>query len=240
VTAAAPLLRVAGLTKRYGDQLALTEVGFGVGVGEVVGLIGPNGAGKTTVLECLAGLLPADAGTVRWAGTELPPERRKAVLFYLPDGIAPDAGQRVSAVMSFLGRAWDVPGFRLTEAVEALALGPALAKPVGALSKGYRRRLLLALGLLAPQPVLAMDEPFDGLDLRQTREAMALLRREATRGRGLLLSIHQLADAERACDRIVLLAAGRVRGEGTLPELRAAAGLPGGGGGLEEVFLALA
>jgi ABC-2 type transport system ATP-binding protein len=113
-----------------------------------------------------------------------------------------------------------------------------LTKPVGALSKGYRRRLLLALGLLAPQPLLVMDEPFDGLDLRQTREAMALLRRVAEGGRALLLSIHQLTDAERVCDRFVLLAGGRIRGEGTLPELRAAVGLSAGG--LEEVFLALA
>jgi ABC-2 type transport system ATP-binding protein len=233
-----PLLRVAGLTKRYGDQLALAEVGFGLRAGEVVGLIGPNGSGKTTALECLAGLLPADAGTVHWAGQELPPGRRKSALFYLPDGIAPDAAQPVSAVLSFFGRTWELPGAHLAGAVEVLGLDPVLAKPVGALSKGYRRRLLLALGLLAPQPLLAMDEPFDGLDLRQTREVMALLRRVAEGGRALLLSIHQLTDAERVCDRFVLLAAGRVRGEGPLPELRAAAGLPSGG--LEEVFLALA
>jgi ABC-type multidrug transport system ATPase subunit len=232
------LLRVAGLTRRYGDQLALDEVGFGLRAGEILGLIGPNGAGKTTALECLAGLLAADAGAVHWAGKDLPPERRKTALFYLPDGIAPDAGQPVSGVLSFYGRAWGLPGAHLAEAAEALALGPVLAKPVGVLSKGYRRRLLLALGLLAPQPLLAMDEPFDGLDLRQTREVMALLRRVAAGGRALLLSIHQLTDAERVCDRFVLLAAGRVRGEGTLPELRAAAGLPAGG--LEEVFLALA
>ena len=234
---APPLLRVAGLTKRYGDQLALAEVGFGLGAGEVLGLIGPNGAGKTTVLECLAGLLPADAGTVHWDGHELPPARRKAALFYLPDGIAPDAEQPVAAVLSFFGRAWGQPGAQLAEAADALSLGPVLAKPVGTLSKGYRRRLLLTLGLLAPQPLLAMDEPFDGLDLRQTREVMGLLRRVAEGGRALLLSIHQLTDAERVCDRFVLLAAGRVRGEGTLAELRAAAGLSEGG--LEEVFLAL-
>nr|WP_206664733.1 ATP-binding cassette domain-containing protein [Dankookia rubra] len=122
----APLLRVSGLTKRYGDQLALAEVGFGLGTGEVVGLIGPNGAGKTTVLECLAGLLPADAGTVHWSGEELPPARRKAALFYLPDGITPDAEQPVSGVLTFFGRAWNLPGTQLAEAVKALALDPVL------------------------------------------------------------------------------------------------------------------
>jgi ABC-2 type transport system ATP-binding protein len=123
--------------------------------------------------------------------------------------------------------------------VGALSLEPALAKPVGALSKGYRRRLLLAVGLLAPRPVLLMDEPFDGFDLRQTREVMGLLRDEALHGRTLVLSIHQLGDARRICDRLVLLSAGRVVGTGTEAELVAAARLPMGSD-LEEVFLALA
>ena len=116
---------------------------------------------------------------------------------------------------------------------------PVLAKPVGALSKGYRRRFLLALGLLAPRPVLLMDEPFDGFDLRQTREVMNLLRDEAADGRTLVLSIHQLGDAQRICDRLVLLSSGLVKGIGTLAELTVAARLPIGSD-LEEVFLALA
>src|SRR5712671_639042 len=117
------------------------------------------------------------------------------------------------------------------------ATGP--RQTIGALSKGYRRRFLLALGLLAPRPVLLMDEPFDGFDLRQTREVMNLLRSEAVDGRTLVLSIHQLADAQRICDRLVLLSAGLVKGVGTLAELTVAARLPIGSN-LEEVFLALA
>ena len=121
----------------------------------------------------------------------------------------------------------------------ALRLEPALAKPVGALSKGYRRRLLLALGLLAPRPMLLMDEPFDGFDLRQTREVMSLLRDELLHGRTLVLSIHQLGDAQRICDRLVLLSGGRVVATGTSAELTASAGLSVGSD-LGEVFLALA
>lgn len=107
----------------------------------------------------------------------------------------------------------------------------------GALSKGYGRRLIWALALLAPHPLLLMDEPFDGFDLRQTREMISVLRRIVGRGRTLILSIHQLPDAERACDRFVLLAGGRVCGIGTLDELRAHSKRPGAP--LEEVFLAL-
>jgi ABC-2 type transport system ATP-binding protein len=142
-------------------------------------------------------------------------------------------------VLTFFQQAHRQPPSRLEQLVRTLGLEPALIKPVGVLSKGYRRRFLLALGLLAPRPVLLMDEPFDGFDLRQTREVMNLLREEAADGRTLVLSIHQLADAQRICDRLVLLSGGRVRGAGTLTELTAAAGLPIGTA-VEEVFLALA
>ena len=100
--------------------------------------------------------------------------------------------------------------------------------------------MLLALGLLTPHPLLLLDEPFDGLDFRQTRDVMALLRTVPARGRTLFVSIHQLVDAARMCDRLVLLSRGRVVGEGTLPELRDPR-RPGRRArrGLEEVFLAL-
>jgi ABC-2 type transport system ATP-binding protein len=191
------------------------------------------------LLECIAGLLPFDAGEVRWRGVPLSPSERKQRLFYVPEAISPYPDQRSAEVLRFFREANRQPLKRLDELVSALRLEPALAKPVGALSKGYRRRLLLALGLLAPRPMLLMDEPFDGFDLRQTREVMSLLRDEALHGRTLVLSIHQLSDAGRICDRLVLLSAGRVVGTGTEAELAAAARLSRGSN-LEEVFLALA
>jgi ABC-type multidrug transport system ATPase subunit len=97
--------------------------------------------------------------------------------------------------------------------------------------------VLIALALLTPQPLVLLDEPFDGLDLRQVREIGPLFRRVAATGRALLLSIHQLHDAARVCDRLVLLSDGRVVGEGTLDELRARADRPDGD--VEDVFLAL-
>jgi len=233
------LMAVCGIDKAFGDQRVLTGVSFDVVSGEILGLIGPNGAGKTTLLECVAGLLPIDAGEVRWRGAPLPPSHRKRRLFYVPESISPYPDQQSAEVLRFFSEANRQPLSRLDELVGALSLAPALAKPVGALSKGYRRRLLLALGLLAPRPMLLMDEPFDGFDLRQTREVMGLLRDEALHGRTLVLSIHQLGDARRICDRLVLLSAGRVVGTGTEAELVAAARLQMGSD-LEEVFLALA
>ncbi len=236
------MFQVDGITKRYGVLAALCGVSFHVRAGEVLGLIGPNGAGKTTLFECLAGLLPCDAGTLRIAGRPAGAAERRHLLFYVPDSIAPWGAQRlgwaIDYTLGFFGGRRD-----LREEVAAqLDLAPLLRQPIAALSKGQRKRALLAIGLLAPQPVLLIDEPFEGLDLRQTREVAAALRVHAGRGRTLFLSIHQIADAGRLCDRLVLLSNGCVRGEGTVPELAAQAaarGAPGALDSLEEVFLAL-
>jgi ABC-2 type transport system ATP-binding protein len=233
------LMTVHGIGKAFGDQPVLSDVSFEVKSGEILGLIGPNSAGKTTLLECIAGLLPSDAGELWWQDSLLPPYQRKKRLFYVPEAISPYPDQRTVEILNFIREAYHEPASRLEQLVGALDLQTVLNKPVGVLSKGYRRRFLLALGLMVPRPVLLMDEPFDGFDLRQSREVMNLLRKETVDGRTLLLSIHQLGDAQRICDRLVLLRGGRVRGVGTLAELTATAGLPTGTG-LEEVFLALA
>ncbi len=235
----ATLFTVLGLSKWFGRLRALADVGFEVRAGEVLGLIGPNGAGKTTLFECLAGLLPADAGLVQAGGRGLAPRERRPLLFYLPDGIAPWPAQSVRWALDFtIGFFGGAPALR-DDLVEQLDLDRLLQQPIGTLSKGERKRVLLAIGLLTPQPVLLADEPFDGLDLRQTRDISALLRAHATRGRTLFLSIHQVADAARVCDRFVLLSGGRVRGEGTLEELSMLAAGRTASHDLEEVFLAL-
>jgi ABC-2 type transport system ATP-binding protein len=231
------LLRVAGLTKRYGDQTALSSASFDVQAGELVGLIGPNGAGKTTLLEAVAGLLPMDTGDVAWRGESVPLARRRDVMFYLPDGIKPYRDQPVARVLTFFAGVYRCSTRQVGDTVAALGLTPVLTQRVQSLSKGYNRRLLLALGLIAPHPLLLMDEPFDGFDLRQARAIGGVLRQAAANGRTLLLAIHQLADAERICDRFILLSGGHVRGVGSLSDLRAQTGLPAAT--LEEVFLAL-
>jgi ABC-2 type transport system ATP-binding protein len=231
------LLSVQEISKRFGRQQALDGVSFTVREGDVMGLIGPNGAGKTTLFECVAGLLPANGGEVTFRDQKIAPTRRKEALFYMPDGILPWAEQTVRWALGFFEKLYFGSQVKAAALVEPLKLNPLLGARIGTLSKGERKRVLLALALLTPQPLLMLDEPFDGLDLRQTRDVMALLRTHAAGGRTLLLSIHQLVNAARVCDRLVLLSAGRVAGVGNLDELRAQAELAEGG--LEEIFLAL-
>ncbi|HEV7671718.1 MAG TPA: ABC transporter ATP-binding protein [Thermoanaerobaculia bacterium] len=241
VASAADLLAVAGLGKSYGRRRVLDGVSFSVRPGEVLGLVGPNGAGKTTLFGCLAGLLPADAGRVAdGSGRTLPPAGRRDLLFYLPDGILPWPEQCVNRILARWRDLWGGPDSRQQASralLERLGLVQLRSSPVGALSKGERKRFLLALALFSPRPLLLLDEPFDGLDLRQTRDVAALLAEVAAEGRTLFLSIHQLVDAGRVCDRFVMLADGKVAGAGTLDALRERAGCTEGS--LEEVFLAL-
>jgi ABC-2 type transport system ATP-binding protein len=233
---AGEVLRVSGVSKAYGRLAALDSVSFSIRPGEVLGLIGPNGAGKTTLFECLAGVLPSGSGT------PFPHERA----FYLPDAITPWPAQTVRWGLDFIVGFFGGRAPLRDEVIRSLSLEPILSSRIGELSKGQRKRALLAMGLLAPQPLLLVDEPFDGLDLKQSREVAATLRAHAAAGRTLFLSIHQIADAARLCDRFVLLSGGRVCGEGTLDELTAAAAArhPEIAGisrpvDLEEVFLAL-
>jgi ABC-2 type transport system ATP-binding protein len=228
------MVSIEGLTKSYGRLTAVAGVSLSIRQGEVLGLIGPNGSGKTTLFECIAGVLPYEAGTITVGGKVVSPRDRASRIFYLPDAIAPWPAQTVRWALDFTIGFFGRGNVSRDDVVQRLDLGPLLNSPMGTLSKGQRKRAVLAVGMLTPHPLLLTDEPFDGLDLRQTREVGAALRAHAAGGRTLFLSIHQISDAARVCDRFVLLSGGRVRGEGTLEELA-----NGGTSNLEEVFLAL-
>src|SRR3989442_1244764 len=175
------------------DRLALDDVSFSVQRQEVLGLIGPNGAGKTTLFECLAALIPANSGTITFHEKPLAVTRRKEALFYLPDGILPRAEQTVSWALQFFEKVYRTSKTKLSELIEPLRLDEIMKARLATLSKGERKRMLLALGLLTPHQALLLDEPFDGLDLRHTRDVMTLLEDHTANGRTLMLSIHQLA-----------------------------------------------
>jgi len=236
-----PRLRADRLSKTYGAIAALRDVSLTVRDGEVLGLVGPNGSGKTTLFECIAGVLPADTGTVTIDGRAVETGARGRHLFYMPDAIAPWPSETVSWALDFTVGFFGGAAARRKDVIDRLDLEPLLNRRIGALSKGQRKRALLGVALLTPQGLLLADEPFDGLDFRQTREVGAGLREHAAAGRTLFLSIHQITDAARVCDRFVLLSGGRVCGEGTFEELAALAAMRGAAdtGDLEKVVLAL-
>jgi ABC-2 type transport system ATP-binding protein len=173
-------------------------------------------------------------------GQPLTGRMRASTLFYLPDSIVPWPAQSVRWAIDFTLGFFNGRTTLRDEVVQRLDIGPLLDSAIGSLSKGQRKRALLAIGLLMPQPVLLADEPFDGLDLRQSRDVAQTLRSYASAGRTMFLSIHQIKDAARVCDRFVLLSGGTIRGEGTFDQLASQAASRGAApGDLEEVFLAL-
>jgi len=180
------------------------------------------------------------AGGIRHSqvqGENLSLEQRHQLFWYQPDNILPFAGQQVMTTLEFFRRVHGASTADLKLLIDGLELSSMLGKFLHELSKGYRRRVLLAVALLSRQPLLMLDEPFDGFDLKQSLSVMDLLR-QCRAERTMILSIHQLSEAEKICDRFLLLDQGQMMGIGTLKELACQVGI-NSGATLEEVFLAI-
>jgi len=219
-------LEVEGLVRRYGRIEAVAGVSLHVEAGEIVGFLGANGAGKTTTLRCVAGLLTPDAGVVRVAGADLAREPRvaRARLGFVPD--RPFLYDRLTAreFLAFVAALYDLPADAAERRAEALLARLDLAADAGRTLDGYslgmRQKTAVVAALLHAPPLLLLDEPIHGLDPASTRTLKRLLREHADAGGGVLVSTHLLDVAERLCDRVVILRAGRVVAAGTLEALR--------------------
>ncbi|KGI77842.1 ABC transporter ATP-binding protein [Oleiagrimonas soli] len=218
------MIEAEHLTRRYGRLTAVDDLSFRAEPGEVVGLLGPNGAGKSTVMRMISGFIAPSAGTARVCGHDVrkSPLAAKRVLGYLPEG-APSYGELT--VYEFLGFVGRVRGLRggelrrhLDAAVEHLDLHDVLHTTIDTLSKGFRRRVGLARAILHEPDVLMLDEPTDGLDPNQKREVRALIDAMA-RKRTILISTHLLEEVHALCNRVLIVARGRLLADATPAEL---------------------
>jgi ABC-2 type transport system ATP-binding protein len=219
-----------------GGQLILTSVDLEVAAGRILAIIGPNGAGKTTLMECVSGLQPHQ-GRVQINGKDVAADARYQFIFYQPDQVLPYPDHGVYSTLVFFQSMLLASKARLEEIIERLKLESVLSKAVKELSRGYQKRLLIAIGLLSAAPILLLDEPFEGLDIKQTKEVVSILQDEKAKGRTLILSIHQIVDAQRIADEFLLIAQGKILGSGTLGQLQEQSGISSGS--LEDVFVAL-
>ena len=227
MTAAAPRLRVSGLTRRFGARAALDGVSFEVAPGEVFGLLGPNGAGKTTAFRLLSGFCHPTRGASRsTAAWSRPPSRRYrarlGVVFQEPEHRSQAHRPREPAPRRRALRAAARPGgARIEEALRVMELGARADEATAKYSGGMRRRIEIARVLLHEPDLLLLDEPGRGVDPEALRRIWdELAARKASRGTSIVVTTHQPEEAER-CDRIALLDAGRVTATGTPDELRA-------------------
>ncbi|WIG55113.1 MAG: Gliding motility-associated ABC transporter ATP-binding protein GldA [Rhodanobacteraceae bacterium] len=218
------MIQTENLGKRYGRFDAVAGLNLKVAPGQVLALLGPNGAGKTTSMRMIAGFLRPSSGRAMVCGHDVvrDPIAARRALGYLPEG-APGYGElAVSEFLNFAARVRGLTGItgarRMDEMVERLQLQPVLAQTFETLSKGYRRRVCLAQALLHDPPALILDEPTDGLDPNQQREVHALIRGMA-RDRAIIVSTHALDEVRAACNRVAIVAHGRLRVEGTPAEL---------------------
>jgi len=218
------MIQTENLGKRYGRFDAVAGLNLKVAPGQVLALLGPNGAGKTTSMRMIAGFLRPSSGRAVVCGHDVvrDPIAARRALGYLPEG-APSYGElAVAEFLNFAARVRGLTGItgarRMDEMVERLQLQPVLAQTIETLSKGYRRRVCLAQALLHDPPALILDEPTDGLDPNQQREVHALIRGMA-RDRAIIVSTHTLDEVRSACNRVAIVAHGRLRVEGTPAEL---------------------
>ncbi len=219
-------LVVRDLTRRFGPALAADRVGFTVRAGELVGFVGGNGAGKTTTMRMIMGLLSPDAGQVHWQGRAITAADR-ARFGYLPEerGLYPK--QRVIDQLVYLGRLHGLSAREATDRATALlgrlGLGARTGDKLETLSLGNQQRVQVIAAVLHSPAMLVLDEPFSGLDPDAVDAMVGLLREHTSTGVPVLFSSHQLDLVERLCDRVVVLARGRVVADGTPDQLRAGA-----------------
>jgi ABC-2 type transport system ATP-binding protein len=233
------LVEMRGVSQRFGTVEALADLDLDIRRGEVLGLLGPNGAGKTTALRILCGLLQPDAGTVSIDGVDVlarPVEARRRFAF-VPDGAPLYANLSPRQHLALVGRLHGLAEERIeaesARLLDALELGGRRDDPVGTFSRGMRQKAALACAILPRPPLLILDEPLNGLDAPTTAVFKEVLRTWAERGGSVLYTSHLLDVAERVCDRMAVLARGRLVALGTLDELRTLAGRDGT---LEQVF----
>ena len=224
-----PALRAAGVTKRYGARAALNDVSFEAAEGERVAIIGPNGAGKTTLLQILAGSLQPTAGTVEAGDLQVGWVPQQAAVY---SKLSVRENLRLFARLERVG---DVDA-TVERMLEQTGLQDRAGDEVGRLSGGNKQRLNIAVGLLAEPAVLLLDEPSSSLDPRQREILWHFVEGLAERGTTVVYSTHNVAEAERYADRVLVLADGELLFTGSAIELERA--VPGHAAGFEAAFVA--
>jgi len=226
----ATALRCHGLRKRFGNRVAVDGVGFSIGRGETYGLLGPNGAGKTTTISMVCGILAADEGAIEVDGRPIDPGATapKDAIGYVPQDLAiyPDLSAREN--LQFFGQLYGLRGAKLrdrvAEVLGVIDLADRADERTERFSGGMKRRLNIGIGLLHEPSLLVLDEPTVGVDPQSRNAILASVEALSAAGMAILYTTHYMEEAERLCDRVGIIDAGRIIAEGTRRELVAMVG----------------
>jgi ABC-2 type transport system ATP-binding protein len=236
------MIRTQGLTKRFGDQVAVAGLDLEVAAGEVFCYLGPNGAGKTTTIKMLTGLLRPTSGRAAIGGFDIQtqPLEAKRLIGYVPDHpflYDKLTGRELLRFVAGLYRMQEtIAAERMEELLVTFELAAVADRLIESYSHGMRQKLSFAACFLHQPRAAIVDEPWVGLDPRSIRKVKTYLREQAREGLAVLMSTHSLAIAEELADRVGILHQGKLLGIGTVDEIKALAKRPGS---LEDVFLEL-
>ncbi len=214
------MIKVEGLTKRYGGFTAVDNISFEVGKGEIVGFLGPNGAGKSTTMRILSSFMPASSGRASIAGYDVFEDSLQARthLGYLPENVPLYTDMRVAEYLSYRAAIKGVKGRRVKQRVgevtELCSLREVQNKIISTLSKGYRQRVGLADALVHDPDLLILDEPTIGLDPNQIRQVRELIK-DLGRHHTILISTHILPEVEMTCSRVIIINKGKIEASDT-------------------------
>jgi ABC-2 type transport system ATP-binding protein len=238
------VLRVSALGKRYGELDALRDVSFQADAGELIAVVGPNGAGKTTLLSIIVGIQAPSAGTVdRFAGEGSTADGRSPAsrVGWAPQSPALYSKLSVAENLELFARLEGIadPPAAVARMLEQTGLGARAGEPVGRLSGGNRQRVNVALGLIGDPPVLALDEPSASLDPSQRERLWEFVGARVAAGTTVLFSTHNVSEAQRYADRVLVLSEGRLLFDGAPQALLASAEAGGepAGGDLEQALV---
>lgn len=232
------MLKIEHLTKRYGEKIAVNDLSLQIRPGEIYGFIGHNGAGKTTTLKSCCGILQYDSGVITVDGTSMKGNSLacKRKIAYIPDN--PDLYEFMTGIQ-FLNFVSDIFGVgaedrqaRIRRYADAFELTADLAQPVSAYSHGMKQKLAIISALVHEPKLIIMDEPFVGLDPKAAHLLKTLMREMCDNGSAIFFSTHVLEVAEKLCDKIAIIKAGKLVKSGTMEEVK-------GDTSLEDVFLEL-
>ncbi len=218
------MIKVEGLTKRYARNVAVKNISFEVGQGEIVGFLGKNGAGKTTTMRVLTCFLPPTAGKASVAGFDVLEQsiEVKKRIGYLPETPPLYPEMEINTYLTFVAKLKGIPHAeiqkRVDEVCERTAIADEKNKIIGKLSKGYRQRVGLAQAIIHNPPVLILDEPTSGLDPEQQREARQLIA-SLSGDHTIILSTHILSEVEQSCSKVIIINNGEIVASDTVANL---------------------
>ncbi len=234
------MIEVEGLTKLYGEFVAVNDLSFRVQPGEVMGLVGPNGAGKTTTLRCIAGIIPPTRGAIRVCGHDLAaaPIAAKQRLAFFSDEPRLFDYLTVWQHLNFVARIYQVGGFEplAAQLLDELELANKRDALPGELSRGMKQKLAIACGLLHSPTVIYFDEPLTGLDPFGIRRMKDSILKRARDGAAIIISSHLLHLVEEICSHVLILKDGKNVAHGTIGDITARFSAAAGDTNLEEVF----